>query len=291
MSAAAATAADTGVAAPAAAREFAFSRADFDAIAGMLKREAGIDMPPAKEPLVYSRLAKRLRALGLTTFKDYLKLVSGPDAPERGHMLSALTTNVTRFFREKHHFDDLTSTVLPPLVARAKAGGRVRMWSAGASTGMEVYSMALCLLDLMPDAGSRDVKILATDINPHVLATGRAGRYPAEALRDVPAPWRDKWFQPAGDGDLQASETLRRLVTFRELNLIAHWPMQGPFDVIFCRNVAIYFDEPTQQMIWERLAKLLAPGARLNIGHSERVAGPAAAMLVSDGVTAYRRKD
>lgn len=273
----------------AAAREFAFSPKEFDAIVRILRAEAGIDMPAAKEPLVYSRLAKRVRALGLPGFAAYVALVSDPAAPERAEMLAALTTNVTRFFREPHHFDDLRRKTLPPLMARARAGGRVRIWSAGCSTGMEPYSIALCVLDVAPEAANWDVRILATDINPKVLAEGRAGRYPADALADAPEPLVRRWFTEAPGGRLQASDTLRRLIAFNELNLMGAWPMRGPFDVIFCRNVAIYFDEPTQCVIWERLAKLLSPGGRLNIGHSERIAGPAASMLESDGVTAYTR--
>jgi chemotaxis protein methyltransferase CheR len=273
----------------AAPREFAFSQAEFQTIARLLRAEAGIEMPPSKEPLVYSRLAKRLRALGIESFKRYIELIEDPRAEERGHMLSALTTNVTRFWREPHHFDDLRRKVLPPLAERARAGGRVRIWSAGCSTGMEPYSIGMCVLEAIGDAPSRDVKILATDINTRVLAEGRAGRYPVDALADAPEPLRRRWFEDAGDGTLQASAPLRRLISFRELNLMGDWPMKGPFDVIFCRNVAIYFDEPTQCRIWERMAALLAPGGRLSIGHSERIGGRAAEMLLSDGVTSYQR--
>lgn len=279
-----------GVAAgDASSREFTFTRADFEAVARMLREEAGIELPDAKEPLVYSRLAKRLRALGLTAFSEYLALVSQPGSDEGMRMLSALTTNVTRFFREPHHFEDLRKTTLPPLAERARGGGRVRLWSAGCSTGMEPYSMALCLLEAMPDAADRDVRILATDIDPQVLETARAGRYPAEALSDAPRELVSRWFERADGDALVASPALKRVIAFKQLNLMREWPMKGPFDVIFCRNVAIYFDEDTQQVVWERLAALLAPGARLNIGHSERIAGPAAAMLAPDGVTAYRR--
>jgi chemotaxis protein methyltransferase CheR len=255
----------------------------------MLRGEAGIEMPASKEPLVYSRLAKRIRALGLSNFKQYIALVEDPSSDERGHMLSALTTNVTRFWREPHHFEDLRRKVLPPLAERARAGGRVRIWSAGCSTGMEPYSIAMCVLEAMPDAPSRDVKILATDINTRVLAEGRAGRYPREALSDAPEALRSRWFEDAGGGKLQASAPLRNLIAYRELNLMGEWPMKGPFDVIFCRNVAIYFDEPTQCTIWERMERLLPTGGRLSIGHSERIGGPAANMLTSDGVTSYVR--
>jgi chemotaxis protein methyltransferase CheR len=278
-----------GVARSAAPREFPFTETEFGMIAKLLHAEAGIEMPRVKEPLVYSRLAKRVRALGMTSFKDYCALIGDPASEERGHMLSALTTNVTRFFREPHHFEDLRRNTLAPLIARAKAGGRVRIWSAGCSTGMEPYSIALCVLEAWPEAAAHDVRILATDINPRVLAEGRAGRYPADALNDAPEALRRRWFADAGANVLQAAAPLRALISFRELNLIGEWPMKGPFDVVFCRNVAIYFDEPTQCRIWKRIADLMTPGGRLCIGHSERIGGPAAAMLISDGVTSYRR--
>jgi chemotaxis protein methyltransferase CheR len=282
-------AAAAGAARSAAPREFAFSDAEFQTIARMLRAEAGIEMPPSKEPLVYSRLAKRLRALGLDSFKRYIALVEDAGSDERANMLAALTTNVTRFWREPHHFEDLRRRVLPPLAERARAGGRVRIWSAGCSTGMEPYSIGMCVLEAIPDAASRDVKILATDINARVLAEGRAGRYPKDALADAPEALRQRWFEATPDGRLQAAASLRSLISFRELNLMGEWPMKGPFDVIFCRNVAIYFDEPTQCAIWERMAKLLPVGGRLSIGHSERIGGPAAAIMLSDGVTSYTR--
>lgn len=273
----------------AAPREFSFSAAEFGEIARLLRAEAGIDMPPAKEPLVYARLAKRLRTLGGAGLGDEGQVLLERAEPERAQMLAALTTNVTRFFREPHHFEDLRRKVLPPLAARAKAGGRVRIWSAGCSTGMETYSIAMCVLEAIPDAPSLDVKILATDINPKVLAEGAAGRYPADALRDAPDVLRSRTFESVEGGQLQASAAMRSLITFRELNLMGDWPMKGPFDILFCRNVAIYFDEETQQRLWKRFADLLPPGGRLCIGHSERIAGPASAMLISDGVTSYER--
>ncbi|MFN3615615.1 MAG: CheR family methyltransferase [Rubrimonas sp.] len=289
ITAAEAAAAVASAARQAGPREFPFSEAEFLQIAKILRATAGIDMPAAKEPLVYSRLAKRLRALGLRSFREYCALIADPSSDERIQMLSALTTNVTRFWREPHHFEDLRRKVLPPLVERARAGGRVRIWSAGCSTGQEPYCIAMCVLEALSDAPSRDVKILATDIDPRVLAEGRAGRYPAESLADAPeALWR-RTFVDAGDGTMEAGPQLRSLISFRELNLIGEWPMKGPFDVIFCRNVAIYFDEETQNAIWLRMARLLAPGGKLCIGHSERVGGQAASLLNTDGVTAYTR--
>jgi chemotaxis protein methyltransferase CheR len=274
-----------------APREYPFSDREFDRIVGILRREAGIDMPRAKEPLVYSRLAKRIRQLGLTSFKDYIELLEHPGQHEIEHMLVALTTNVTRFFREPHHFDDLRAKVLPALVQKARARQRVRIWSAGCSSGQEPYSIALTVMEVLPDARSLDVKILATDINTAVLAEASEGEYPAEAVQPAPQGLRAKYFSPTADGRLRADDDLRALISFRPLNLMGDWPMKHPFDVVFCRNVAIYFDEDTQQTIWRRLAERIRPGGRLYIGHSERVAGPAARMLRTDGVTTYARTE
>jgi chemotaxis protein methyltransferase CheR len=278
--------------APLVTGEFAFSVADFHEIADLLKNEAGIDLPESKATLVYSRLTKRLRALGISTFSEYLNKIRDNDG-ERGNMIAALTTNVTRFFREPHHFDHLRDRVLEPLAESARRGNRIRLWSAACSSGQEPYSMALTVLSVLPDAPSLDVRILATDLNPHVVAHGRKGIYQRQELDDIPAGLRAKWFAPAaseGRDALQISEEVRSLVSFRELNLMGSWPFKGPFDAIFCRNVVIYFDRDTQSTIWQRLTRLLNADGALYIGHSERVTGPAAAMLTSDGITTYRKK-
>ncbi len=274
--------------------EFVFTGEDFRRIAAILYADAGISLADGKATLVYSRLAKRLRALGLASFRDYCALVGEQDGlDERQRMLAALTTNVTRFFREPHHFDHLRAEVLPKLVARARAGGRVRLWSAGCSTGPEAYSIAMTVLEVLPEAADLDVRVLATDIDPNVVAAAREGVYGEDALSDVPPEARRRWFRSeAGEGGVgwRADEALLDLVSFRELNLVAQpWPMKGRFDVVFCRNVMIYFDEPTQRELVGRLAARLPPGGRLYIGHSERV-GAAQSDLVSDGLTTYRRK-
>ncbi len=275
--------------------EFEMSDRDFKDIAAMLYADAGIYMPESKTTLVYSRLVKRLRALNLESFREYCDLVGSPDgSDERLEMLSALTTNVTRFFREPHHFEHLSAHVLPPLLESARRGGRVRLWSAACSTGPEPYSMALAVLGLEPNAASLDIRILASDIDPRVVEEGRRGVYPAAALVEAPAALRKRYFTGLGGDErrgLQASEELRRLVVFRTLNLNGGWPMPGKFHVIFCRNVVIYFDEQTQQAVWSKFAGKLERGGVLYIGHSERVTGPAAARFASDGVTAYRLKD
>jgi chemotaxis protein methyltransferase CheR len=269
--------------------EFAFTEADFRRIAAMVHGDAGIALPDAKATLVYSRLAKRLRALGLSSFKDYCALVAGQDGlDERQKMLAALTTNVTRFFREPHHFDHLRQTVLPKLVQRARAGGKVRIWSAACSSGQEPYSAAMVLRAALPEAASLDVKILATDIDPNVVAEAREGVYAETLLTGVPDDYRRRWTTDIGGGRVALADELRELISFKELNLIGDWPMKGRFDAIFCRNVAIYFDDATQSRLWSRFTPRLEDGGTLYIGHSERVSGPAAAELAPTGITTYQ---
>lgn len=251
--------------------EFAFTLSDFRKIAALVHGEAGIVLPESKASLVYSRLAKRLRTIGLRSFRDYCALVESKDGiDERMAMIAAMTTNVTRFFRESHHFEEL-STILPAMAQAARKGQRLRLWSAGCSSGEEPYSMAITLLDVMSDALDHDVRILATDLDPNMLERGRAGRYPRNAVREVPQRLRERWTRPEGETVVMAPE-LRNLIQFNELNLLAEWPMTGKFDAIFCRNVMIYFDEETQDRIWRKFASLLRPGGTLFIGHSERIA-------------------
>jgi chemotaxis protein methyltransferase CheR len=275
--------------------EFLMTSSDFRQIAAMLHADAGIHLPESKATLVYSRLAKRLRALGLKNFRDYCDLVSEHGgADERQQMLAALTTNVTRFFREPHHFEHLRKQVLPGLVETAKRGGRVRIWSAACSNGAEPYSIALTILSVLPAAPTYDIKILATDIDPNMVAEGSAGIYSDGALQPIPADLRLRYFTASrgDDGKMwHANEALRSLVSFRELNLIGSWPMRGKFDAIFCRNVVIYFEDDTQAKLWSRFVPQLAPGGRLYIGHSERISGPAASLFDSEAVTTYRLKE
>ena len=269
--------------------EFAFTEADFKKISAMVHGDAGISLPDAKATLVYSRLAKRLRALGLTSFKDYCALVAGAEGvDERQKMLAALTTNVTRFFREPHHFEHLKGKVLPPLIESARRGGKVRIWSAACSSGQEPFSIAMTILSLMPDAPERDIKILATDIDPNMVREGRGGTYAPHLLDGVPADYLKKFTSSAGGG-VRMSDEARALITFNELNLIGDWPMKGRFDAIFCRNVAIYFEDDTQAKLWGRFAPLIAPNGALYIGHSERIQGPATPLFKPDGVTTYRK--
>ncbi len=270
--------------------EFLLTEGDFLKIANMLQAETGITLHEGKATLLYSRLGKRLRALGFSAFKEYCELLDRPDGvEERGRMIRALTTNVTRFFREPHHFTHLRDVLLPPLLRAAERGGRIRLWSAACSTGQEPYSIGLTVLGLLPTASQLDIRVLATDIDTSVLEEAQAGHYAADAMAGVPADLLGRGFQRASDG-YQASAELRKMITFRQLNLIKPLPMKGPFDAIFCRNVVIYFADTEQQAIWSRFEPLLIPGGHLYVGHSERVAGPAAASFSSVGITIYQKR-
>lgn len=262
---------------------------EFRAIAGLLHRETGIHLPDIKRAMVEGRLAKRLRFLRLPDFGAYLALVEGRDgADERRLMIAALTTNVTRFNREPHHFEALRRVILPALTSAVRKGGRLRLWSAACSSGEEPYSIVLAILAALPEAPELDVRVLATDINADMVARGKTGVFPQAALADVEPAERSRWFE-AVDGGCRVAPEMARLVAFRVLNLIGEWPMHGRFDVIFCRNVAIYFDTLTQERLWERLAELIPPGGHLFIGHSERLTGPAVRMFRSAGTTMYQR--
>jgi chemotaxis protein methyltransferase CheR len=260
-------------------------------VARELYQRAGIILSDSKANLVYSRLVKRLRILKLGSFAEYCELIVSPQgADELGMMINALTTNVTRFFREPHHFDDLRDRVLRPALSSLKSGGRLRLWSAACSSGQEPYSMALTILSVLPEAADLDVRILATDIDSRIVAQAREGRYSEEAVEPVPSALRDRWMRrdDGGQAGWRMGPEARSLIAFKELNLIGDWPMRGPFDAIFCRNVVIYFDEPTQEKVWSRMAPLLRADGRLYIGHSERV-GHEDHGLASDGLTVYRR--
>lgn len=270
--------------------EFPLARKTFETIAALVYQDARIHLTLDKASLVSSRLARRLRTLGFDDFVSYVAYAtSGDGAAERKELLYALTTNVTRFFREPHHFDHLRSKVLPGLVERARRGGRVRLWSAACSSGQEAYSMAMTLREIEPKAASLNIRILATDIDLRVVETAREGLYAESLLADIPSALRTRNFAAASDGEWRIADELRALISFRTLNLNANWPMTGQFDVIFCRNVVIYFDEPTQQALWARFAAAMPNGGHLYIGHSERLSGSSITLFETTDVTTHRR--
>jgi chemotaxis protein methyltransferase CheR len=226
---------------------------------------------------VQGRLLRRLRALKLRDFHSYCELLRRDPHGELGELASAISTNVTAYFRESHHFDLLTNELLPRWIAEKKNGGRLRIWSAGCATGEEPYTLAIVLAEaLEKHGGNVDAKILATDLSPQALETARKGVYPIERLEGVSAERRRRWFL-RGEGEYDqfacVHPRLRELVSILPLNLLHDWPMQGPFDAIFCRNVVIYFDKPTKQRLFQRYAGLLPDGGYLFLGHSESMYG------------------
>lgn len=254
--------------------EFEFADQDFQRIRRIINDIAGISLADGKRELVYSRLSRRLRHLGLRRFDEYCRLLEtgGDNNEEIGEFVNALTTNLTSFFRESHHFDFLGAELLPALIRERGAGNRrIRIWSAGCSTGEEPYSIAMVLRETLPAVGW-DAKILATDLDSNVLATAERGVYDDSRIKGLPEARVRRWFQRgrgAQSGQVRVASELRELITFRRLNLMHDWPMRGPFDVVFCRNVVIYFDKPTQRILFERFADLLVDHGHLFVGHSE----------------------
>jgi len=269
-------------------REFAFTEKDFHEIRKLVAEHTGIALSDAKRELVYGRLSRRLRVLGLSRFADYRALLVQSDSPELGEFVNSVTTNLTAFFRERHHFDYFQETALPELVRRKDMQRRLRFWSAGCSTGAEPYSMAMVVAEFFANKPGWDVKILATDLDTNCLRLGHEGLYSVDQLRGVEAARLRKWFTRIEPNQFQAVDQLREMVVFNQLNLMKEWPMRGPMDAIFCRNVVIYFDKPTQQRIFNRFAALMRPDEHLFIGHSESLYRVSDAFKLI-GKTIYRR--
>ena len=253
--------------------QYDLSDNEFNKICNLVFQYTGIYLNESKRDLVYNRFAKRMRTLGVDSFGEYFKYIEEYEDSEIEHFSNAITTNLTSFFREKHHFQVLEEHVIPTLVKRSNR--RIRIWSAGCSTGEEPYSIAITLLRSIPDIASWDVKILATDLDTTVLSTAKAGVYPTERLKDLPEDIPKKWFQPHAAGavgnQVEVVPRVKSLISFKKLNLMHDWPMKGPFDVIFCRNVVIYFDKDTQTTLFEKFSKLQYKDAFMIMGHSENL--------------------
>ncbi len=270
-------------------REFVLSEAEFTRLRTLVHQTTGIALADGKQELVYGRLSRRLRALGLQSFGEYCDMVEAGHPEEMEALTNAITTNLTAFFREDHHFRQLTEQVLPEIQVQQAATRRLRVWSAGCSTGEEPYSIAMTLRESFAPLAQWDARILATDIDSNVLARAARGEYSAEAAGKMPPARRTRWFTPTpGGGTFTAADELKSLIAFKQLNLLNDWPMRGPFDVIFCRNVVIYFDKDTQRKLFDRMAALQRPGAWLFIGHSENLFNVSQAYKLV-GRTAYRR--
>lgn len=280
---------------PAAAdseREFVFTEADFQFLVKLAYEHAGIALAESKRNLVYSRLSRRLRSLGLSSFRDYRDYLSAHNG-ELEAFINAISTNLTKFFREAHHFDHFRMHVAVPFSRSLQKSGshRLRVWSAGCSTGEEPYTIAAVLKREIRNVERYDVRILATDIDTEVIAKGERGEYPSSSLDEVPGNYREFFQLTHSNGNstnVVADKELRSLIVFRRLNLMEPWPFSKSFDAIFCRNVMIYFDSATKLRLVDRFTHQLHPGGWLYIGHSESLIGSHPGLDLV-GRTTYRR--
>ncbi|MBR2124179.1 MAG: chemotaxis protein [Acetobacter sp.] len=268
-----------------------YTEADFQRVCKIAKDVAGISMPESKKTLVYSRVSRRVRENGYNNFRNYLNFVESPDGQaELEKLICVLTTNVTSFFREREHFTHLEKVVIPSVRERARAGERIRFWSAACSTGPEPWSMAMSVMTVFPEAAMHDVRILATDINSEVVAQAASGTYREEEIEGIPNEMRMQFMEPVGQDSLRFTGSICKLPAFRVLNLnLEGWPIKVLFSAIFCRNVVIYFDEPTREHLWRRLSARLEPGGFLYVGHSERVVSLRECGLEQIAPTTYKK--
>jgi chemotaxis protein methyltransferase CheR len=274
----------------AAEHEFEFSDSEFKRLREIVHVRTGIALSEAKRELVYGRLARRLRKLNMNSFAEYCRMVEEPDSGELQELTNAITTNLTSFFREDYHFKQLADEALPYIESKRAGTRRIRLWSAGCSTGEEPYSLAMVLREALAHLSDWDIKLLATDIDSKVVATAAEGVYAAERFKGVSNERVRNWFRQlaARPGFSAACAELKELITFKRLNLLDRWPMQGSFDIIFCRNVVIYFDKETQRRLFDRMADLQEPGGWLFIGHSENLLNVTRRYKLV-GRTVYRR--
>ncbi len=251
-------------------KEFEFTREDFDYLRKVVSDTTGIVSSEDKYTMYYSRLATRLRALGLADFRAYREYLGRNPETESIELINSVTTNLTSFFREKHHFDYLRDQLVP----QKKQNGerRLRIWSAGCSSGEEAYSIAITLQQAIADLNHWDIRILATDIDSHVLATAQDGIYDAARVASLDQALLKRHFEPVADdnrGRVRVDDNLRRMIRFQQLNLLHRWPIQEKFDLIFCRNVVIYFSGETKVELVDRFADQLVSNGLLMMGHSE----------------------
>ncbi len=274
-------------------REFPMMDTDFDFIARMANEKTGIQLGKHKRDMIYSRIVRRIRSLNLQTFSEYCDYLKSHQNEEMTNFINAITTNLTSFFREEHHFDFLKDTVIPEIKSKNTVSKKLRVWSAGCSTGEEPYSLAMTFHSAFSDARGWDIKVLATDLDTNVVLHGKTGVYVQDRVDGLPASILKKNFNevvPAsGRGRAyEMSPHLKQYITFNRLNLLSDWPMKGKFDVIFCRNVVIYFNKDTQRILFDRYADMLKPNGYLFIGHSETLHG-VTKRFESLGRTIYRK--
>ena len=244
--------------------------ASFNFLRKLSNDHSGIQVPDERFDMFYSRLSKRVRKLGLTDFKEYCQYLNNYPDHEFTEFINAITTNLTAFFREMHHFDYVRDVVIPEVMVRNKTSRQIRVWSAGCSTGEEPYSLAITLLENVP--ADWDIKILATDLDTNVLQIASDGIYTEDRVNDISEEVLKQWFmrgKSSQSGQVKVRPQLQQIIQFKQLNLMQDWPMKCHFDFIFCRNVLIYFDRETKTMLAQRYARMLSSRSWLFIGHSE----------------------
>lgn len=270
--------------------EWSMTDQEFDQLRRAIFDFSGIVIGPEKRSLIRARLQRRILALKLGSLAEYLKLIGrSAGTIEREKFISSLTTNVTSFFREQHHFDLMTNTIFPAWISD---GRKLQIWSAGCSSGQEPYSVAMNIHEGTPDLAHR-TRITATDIDLTILERARAGIYKRKELVGIPPAMVSRYFRPirgsAQSDDVQLNPNLCGMVEFQNLNLNSTWTMPQQFDVILCRNVAIYFNQATQTQLWRKFLNALRPGGWLLIGHSERIPAELHSLLQPSGITAYQK--
>ena len=264
--------------------ELDLSDGNFDRIAELVRTNTGIQLPEHKRTLVKSRLSKRLTALSVRSFDEYLKILESGQSPEEmTEFFNAITTNLTSFFREPHHFEHLSAEL-----SANRSTEPLRIWSAGCSTGEETYSIAMTVLDNEVAALRSNKRILATDLDTNVLDRARKGTYPKDKVDGIPEKLRREFTSDMSGKDVSMSDSCRELIVFNQLNLLNDWPIKVQFDFIFCRNVMIYFEKATQDKLVSRLIGQLKTHGILYIGHSETALGRHP-RLSCEGHTIYRK--
>ncbi len=256
-----------------AEREFKFTDKDFQVIRSIVTTRTGITLSDAKRDMIYSRLSRRLRDLKLSSFSDYLALLEEKNSEDEFvSFTNAVTTNLTMFFRENHHFEFLAKKALLQLMESNRDTRRIRIWSSACSTGEEPYSIAMVVREVIPEKSGWDIKILATDLDTNVLVTASKGIYTKKRIENLSVARKKRFFQ-TGKGEnedkVQVKRSIHELITFKQLNLLDEWPMRGPMDIIFCRNVVIYFDLETKKTLMEKFSRIINPDGYLLMGHSE----------------------
>ena len=234
--------------------------------------QTGIELAEGKRAMIVNRFSRRLLALGLTCFEEYLTLVADPHSEEALEFIETVTTNLTYFYRESHHFEVISKMVLPELARRTDPTKPIRIWSAACSSGQEPYTLAITVRE-SEAAKDRLVRILCTDIDSKMVAATQAGCYRAEEMRGLSQERRDKWFERRADGRYDASELLRSLIICKRLNLFDNWPIRPGVDVIMCRNVLIYFNPDYQKKLLQKFSEVQNNGGYLFLGHSESIDG------------------